>query len=382
MVTLSLANDTLLKRYGRNYGIDLLRIVAVYMIVVLHVLYFGGVLSSVSPLSLRYSVAWFLEMAAYGSVNVFAVISGYVNYNRKIKYSNLLLLCIQILFYTVMTTAVFGAFYRSRVTAQTLIYAVIPFKISGYWYFAAYFCLFFFMPYLNKLTECIDRKSSAKILIACFGVFSVLPTVLYQDIGGLANGYSVTWLAVMYFAGACVKKFDYKLNPKKAFLYYMLCVVASLAGKLGMETVSRMVLGQAKYGNLFSSYISPLIVLSSVFLFLCCKELKLNDRAVGIVRFFAPTTFGVYLIHMEPLIKDFFIVDRFSGFASLPALPMALCVLSTALGIWLVCSLIDRVRLMLFARLKIPSLCVRMEEKIRGFITNHLLRPVAGTSQD
>ena len=189
-----MANEKSLRSHlpddGRNYGIDLLRIVAMLMIVTLHVLGTGGVLSSAPRYSVKYTSGMFFELASYGGVNLFAVIMGYVNYGRKTKYARLIQICIQILFYTLTTTALFRLVSPGKVTGQTVVYALLPFKIGGYWYFAAYFCLFFFMPYINLLVEKLDRKSAAVMLTGGFLVFSVLPTLLYQDIGGLRNGYS------------------------------------------------------------------------------------------------------------------------------------------------------------------------------------------------
>ena len=65
----------------RNYGIDLLRLVSMYMVVILHVLAESGVLSAQS-LGTQ-SVAWLLETAAYSAVNCFGMNSGYVSYRRS-----------------------------------------------------------------------------------------------------------------------------------------------------------------------------------------------------------------------------------------------------------------------------------------------------------
>ena len=74
----------------RNYGIDVLRMVSMFMVVVLHVLGRGGVLQATKDLSLNYWVSWSLEIAALCAVNCYAIISGYVGYGRKTKYSNLI----------------------------------------------------------------------------------------------------------------------------------------------------------------------------------------------------------------------------------------------------------------------------------------------------
>lgn len=62
----------------RESGIEILRMTSMLMVVTLHVLGAGGILDTVEPLSLNYAVCWFLEIANYGAVNCFGLISGYV----------------------------------------------------------------------------------------------------------------------------------------------------------------------------------------------------------------------------------------------------------------------------------------------------------------
>lgn len=88
----------------RNYGIDLLRIVAMFMVVILHILGRGGILDATVAYSSNYYIAWFMEIATFGAVNCYAIISGYVGYNRKIKYSNLINILFCAGFYIVLLT--------------------------------------------------------------------------------------------------------------------------------------------------------------------------------------------------------------------------------------------------------------------------------------
>lgn len=367
-----MAEEKAVRAGGRNYGIDLLRIVAMNMILVLHILGLGGVLSDFSISSPKYMVGWFMEIAAYGAVNLFAIISGYVNYGRKTKYANLMLLYLEILFYTVTATAVYWFVAPETVTRQHIVYALLPFKIGGYWYFTAYFCLFLFMPFMNILVDRLSKRNAVRLLLLFFVVFSVLPTVLYQDIGGMCNGYCFSWLGVMYLTGACIRKFDFRLKCNHYFLLYLLCITASFAAKLTIELITFVATGTAMYGGLFSLYVSPFIVLSSFFLFLGFRDLKLNENAIALVKFFAPMTFGVYLLHMEPLVNSSFILGKFF-FLSKLNIPALICgVLVTAFGIWFVCALIDRVRLAIFRVLRVPELCARAETAVRAFVARRV----------
>ncbi len=75
----------------RNYGIDFLRMISMIMIVMLHTLGHGGILRSVSFLSVHYQIAWLLEVIAFGAVNTYAMISGFVSVDSHFKISNILI---------------------------------------------------------------------------------------------------------------------------------------------------------------------------------------------------------------------------------------------------------------------------------------------------
>lgn len=91
----------------RNYGIDFLRMISMIMIVMLHTLGHGGILRSVSFLSVHYQIAWLLEVIAFGAVNTYAMISGFVSVDSHFKISNILILWLQVLFYGILINTVF-----------------------------------------------------------------------------------------------------------------------------------------------------------------------------------------------------------------------------------------------------------------------------------
>ena len=83
-------------RKQRNYGIDLLRMIAMLMVVILHILGKGGVLQAAPPLSIRYETAWLLETAAYCAVDCYALISGYVGFGTRCRYADLAALWLRV----------------------------------------------------------------------------------------------------------------------------------------------------------------------------------------------------------------------------------------------------------------------------------------------
>ena len=129
----------------RNYGIDFLRILSMLFVLLLHILKQGGILSSLDKLSLGYNLAWFIEVCAYCAVNCYALISGFIGYGSKHKYSNIINLYIQTAFYALLATGVFYVISPDEIGEKAFIKAILPFGFNLYWYFTAYFCMFFFI---------------------------------------------------------------------------------------------------------------------------------------------------------------------------------------------------------------------------------------------
>ena len=147
----------------RNYGIDLLRIVAMVMIIVLHILGAGGIIYTLEPLTPMYVTAWFLEFAAYCAVNCYALISGYVGIYSKFKISNISQLWLQV---TVTTLAITLGFYfiGADVTGQDILNSCMPIKNQFYWYFTAYVCLYLLTPALNWFLLNTTKKMARYLL--------------------------------------------------------------------------------------------------------------------------------------------------------------------------------------------------------------------------
>lgn len=73
----------------RNYGLDLLRIVLMYMVCILHTLACGGVLAACTEGTMPYKVFWLLEFLSYCAVDAFALLSGYTATDKMRKFEKL-----------------------------------------------------------------------------------------------------------------------------------------------------------------------------------------------------------------------------------------------------------------------------------------------------
>lgn len=85
---------------GRNYGIDCLKSISMLMVVILHVLGFGGWLSEYPATSVMGVVIWLPETFSYCAVDCFAIVTGYVYSSSRFRYSNLAGLWLRALYYS------------------------------------------------------------------------------------------------------------------------------------------------------------------------------------------------------------------------------------------------------------------------------------------
>lgn len=200
----------------RNYGIDLLRIVSMYMICMLHVLGNGGILASTSSGTLKFHIVWFLESCCFCAVNCYALISGYVGIDAKFKITNILKLWLQVVSLMMGTVFIFALLYPSLITKDIILRSIFPISNQEMWYFNAYFGMFFFIPFMNKLVHGLTEKMKLYLIGLIALLFSIVPFVIGKDIFNIDGGYHFVWIMGLYLIGASLKgtKFEKELKEK------------------------------------------------------------------------------------------------------------------------------------------------------------------------
>lgn len=361
---------------SRNYGVDLLRIISMMMVVLLHCLGQGGILKNTILFSGQYEAAWFLKIMSFCAVNCYGLISGYVCFGRKVKYSNLIYFIFQTTFYTLLITAIFLFVAPGTVGLRTILHACFPIAYNVYWYATSYFCLFFFMPYLNQLMETSSRHNMQKLLLTMTFVFCLLPVFYQIDIPVIKWGYTPIWLMFLYLIGSYVKKYGLFQNLTSAHLLagYFIFGIGTWVLRAVTEVVTTKVFGNPKLEDYLIQYNSPTIVMCALFLLLYFSRVRPGQKAAALIGFLAPATFGVYLIHLEPLIWDYVLKDLLVFCASMPVLQMLGVLILAVLGIFFSCACLEKFRILLFHVLKIREFCVWLDKKIQKLLVSILTR--------
>lgn len=255
---------------SRNYGVDLLRIVSMFMVCILHVLGCGGVLSASEGKTIAFGIAWFLEIFAYCAVDIYALISGYVGFGHsRNAFKKWMTMWLQVIFYCILSTAVVSALNPGEIGKGSWLAMIVPFSSNQYWYFSSYSGLLFVMPFLDHIVQSIQKADLKQIFfgIGCILLIGSTSVRLFgMDPLVLKDGYSSRWLVILYLVGAIIKKTGWFQSASKKNLLAIGAVglLFTWAWKLLFEKSQIEIAGIN--GDMWISYLSPTIVLAALVL--------------------------------------------------------------------------------------------------------------------
>lgn len=300
------------EKKGRQLNYELLRILAMLMVVCLHYLSKGGFLGDAARASISAAgyAAWLLEAFCLVAVNVYVLISGYFGAGTKTKdvLRRPLNIWKQVIFYS----AVIGAIAIITGIQQFDIYQIFtyifPTVTEHYWFATSYIILCFFMPFLDRGVETLDKKNFQKLLCAFLLVFCLAKTVIPMQLAWDQYGYDAFWFVTIYLTGAYIRHYGVPLLNRriKAFMLYAGSALLTFASFLALRQVYFMTGSFGEFIHYAYTYNHLLCYLGAIGLFMAFDERfdkkadgkgSLPERLRKPIELVSGATFGVYLIH-------------------------------------------------------------------------------------
>ena len=375
----------------RNYGIELLRILSILFVIMLHILGRGGIYpyagteANLAEHPWNYTVAWTLESAVYGAVDLFALISGFVGIRSKFHVKKWMRLWVLVVFWGI---GVYFIFYKCTFLFEgfnDLLCKIIPtvkpavesYKPSWeeiknivltigtkqYWYFNMYTLLFILMPILNAGVMKLGKKKMRVMVFVIFILASVYKTLMDKDLFVLSGGYSAIWLIIMYLIGATARLYHddgFKPNIPLCAVGYVLCTGITAGFRFLFDHLYELHPENElfKEGNdILISYTGPFVVIGCVCLLFIFMQIKLKTK-VGkkITLIFSSATFGIYIFHVHNGVWDQYLKNRFYKFAYEPTGKMVLHIFITLIALYLFFAAFELARIYLFKLTRIDKL--------------------------
>lgn len=143
-------------KMNRESNIELLRIIAMIMIIVHHFELFAGN-SNIGNLSLNS----YIEIALFSfgklGVNIFVIISGYFLINSKFSTKKIFKLWMQILFYSVGIIGILKLLNIVDINLKEMLKYFLPISYKKYWFASTYMYLYLMFPFLNRLAHSLQQ---------------------------------------------------------------------------------------------------------------------------------------------------------------------------------------------------------------------------------
>lgn len=316
----------------RIIGVDIARILAMYLVVVFHVV---GVLSGYNNCT---TTGKWVHAASFCCVDLFALISGYVGVRGRFRFARLASLWMQVVFTGMVIVgggALIGLWHP---TLKDWGKVFLPLTSHSYWYFTEYFFLFLLMPFLNAGLRQLPRRIAGTVVAAILLFVVLLPTFnpCGSDTYLLGGGLSAMWLVVCYLIGGYLQLH----GPKFGCL-------ACLTGGVLMTVAVRF---------WATSYAHPATLLAAVCWLMACARINIcSIRTKRIIAFFSSVAFGVYVWHVQPLLHAR-MVNCFDFITNYHPVVSVVLILVISILMYLVISVLEFLRIRLFNLLKVKEL--------------------------
>ena len=295
----------------RQANFELLRIVAMGMIIILHYLDRGGILVPYrEDASVLNHAAWLIEAFCMVSVNCYVLISGYFLAESEWRPGRVLSLAAQVLFYSLLIPIVMlcvGMISVSQLSIYDWLTFVFPFQNEQYWFATHYLILFMFAPILAAGVQKLDKKTLQIVIGLLLLFFSVAKTMIPFHLVMDTNGYHYGWFFCLFLVGGYIRKYgvpDLEKGKTGVALYVgMSIVVWAISALCGVA--ERKTGALSYYVNMPYTYNYFFVLAGSLGMFCLFKKLNIkSEKAADLIRKLSPYAFGVYLVHAHLLVID------------------------------------------------------------------------------
>lgn len=302
---------------NRLYGLDVLKIVAIFLIVLFHVV---QTLSSphigldinheafvnIGSVTDRMDLLVLAFFGYFGSIgnDMFLIIScWFLVYRKKQDYKKVFQMMIEVWLISVIFALVFYASGR-RVDLGTLIFQFLPTTFANNWYITCYILLFMIYPFLNIVIFSVSRKTLLNICLISVFLYSILGTFFSILQGGLFFRSMLIDFVVIYFLIAYIRIYKSEsINNQKRNLKFLgisillLIIVICITNYLG------------RFFNIFSNgllmwagNISPFVLAIAISSFFLFRNLKITRSKMVWV---SKLSLLIYVIHENMLFRDY-----------------------------------------------------------------------------
>lgn len=342
----------------RNSNIELLRIIAILMVLISHFCVHGGIqLINTNNISINMFLVQILQLRAISN-HIFIIITGYFLINSKPKYSKIIKLILELFVYSVVIALFVSVFDRDQIGVKSIIKTLLPI-FWGNWFIIYYVILYFFSPYINYFINKVPKKELKKCILLMIVLFCLIPTFT-------KNVWKFTEHDIFildYFIGAYIKLYfkDSNFKSKKWLILFggLVLVMELIIAFGGILTNNNNLLMNIMY--VIGTNYSIFTLILAILMFWTFNNIKIkNNRIINNI---SASVLGIYIIHENDFIRDWLWKEFWPNTMYINSNFFIIHLILKVILVFSVCLIIDKIMKLLFGNFE-----ERLSEKIYNFI--------------
>ena len=273
----------------RSSNVELLRCVAMMMIIVHHYCVNSGI-SELLDFTNNPINTLIIQLMAFGGkvgVNIFFMISGYFMISGRMKWEKVGLLLLQIFTYNLiirLSLWYFGGYAMPKITWLGIIPIILDVPTS---FIASYLFVYLLSPLINRGLNALIQHDYNYLLVVLLFFFTIEQTFFMQD-----TWHYMGWALVMYAVGAYIRRFD--IANIRTINWRWLAILSIM---LVWGLIVIVDLHPCRFHWTYFSYDANKLTMLFCSICIFTAFLTLKIRNSKIINTLASTCFGILLIH-------------------------------------------------------------------------------------
>lgn len=292
----------------RLAGIELLRILAMIMVVIMHFLRESDSLLLAEPVSGntgRMIFGTLLESFCIVAVNVYVLISGYFGCTGEFRLSRVITFLCQIWFYSLLIPLVLICLGRPALLKEMGVYGlvqyVLPIESESYWFATSYFLLMLLMPLLNTAVKNLTKKQMETTMALLFILFCVIKSICPIHLAFDKYGYDLPWFLSVYLLASYFRIYGAGILQRHPWKIYTGSSLIIFFMTVGLWYAIRVFSGAAYYFTVPFHYNFIFCITGAAGLFFGFMKIRVKEgRIAEFIRRAGKFSFGIYLLHEHP----------------------------------------------------------------------------------
>ncbi len=252
----------------------------------------------------------FLSIGGKIGVNVFVLISGYFLIDKTtFNLPKIIRFWLQVFFYSISVYFIFVLCGKETFSIKEAIKSCLPISFQQWWFASTYFYMLMLAPFLSLVLHKLDRKLYFRLLVLFSFLWCIIPTFAINTLYIKSN--NLLWFVYLYALAGYVKLHAPELSITGKMYIWAAVVMYLLieASAIVFDSLGTKWTICADHATYFAETQKLSVLFVSVCLLLGFRKLKIRqNKWINII---SSSTFGIYLIHDNDLIRKFLWLDLF-----------------------------------------------------------------------